>query len=114
MPDLEKVIKALECCLEDEARDLKCWENGDYPDCPYNDNVDGCMGRLNRDALALLKAQEQRRRLEVHNIGNVDIPEGVSWEQFQAVMTGVVAALEHTEKGESWPYDKGEGRSNDA
>ena len=58
MADREKVIRGLECCLEDEARDLKCWEDGDYPECPYNDHVDGCMGRLNRDALALLKAQE--------------------------------------------------------
>lgn len=60
MTEREKVIKGLECCLEDEARDLKCWEDGDYPECPYNDRVDGCMGRLNRDALALLKAQEPR------------------------------------------------------
>ena len=43
-------------------------------------------------------------RLRVHNIGNVDIPEGVSEEQFYAVMQGVVAALEHAEKGEAWPY----------
>ena len=67
-----------------------------------------------REAIALLKEQEQRHRLEVHNIGNVDVPEGVTWEQFQAVMSGVVKALEHTDRGESWPYDKGEGRSNDA
>ena len=60
MDKREKVIKGLECCLEDEARALKCWEDGDYPECPYNDRVDGCMGRLNRDALALLKAQEQK------------------------------------------------------
>ena len=56
------------------------------------------------DAIALLKAQEARHRLEVHNIGNVDIPEGVTWEQFQAVMENVVDALEHTDRGESWPY----------
>ena len=61
------------------------------------------------DALALLKAQEQRHRLEVHNIGNIDVPEGVTWEQFQAVMSGVVKALEHTDRGESWPYDEGGG-----
>ena len=57
------------------------------------------------DAIALLKAQEARHRLEVHNIGNVDIPEGVTWEQFQAVMENVVDALEHTDRGESWPYE---------
>lgn len=58
------------------------------------------------DALALLKAQELRHRLEVHNIGNVDVPEGVTWEQFQAVMSVVVKALKHTDRGESWPYDE--------
>lgn len=61
------------------------------------------------DALELLKAQEARHRLEVHNIGNVDIPEGVSWEQFQAVMNNVVDALEHTDRGESWPYEEVDG-----
>ena len=58
------------------------------------------------DALELLKTQESRHRLEVHNIGNVDIPEGVSWEQFHAVMNNVVDALEHTDRGESWPYEE--------
>lgn len=57
-------------------------------------------------AAEMLKAQEQRHRLEVHNIGNVDMPECVSEEQFHAVMNNVVAALEHTDKGESWPYDE--------
>lgn len=42
--------------------------------------------------------------LRVHNIGNVDVPEGVTWEQYQEVMTGVIRALEHAEKGEAWPY----------
>lgn len=58
------------------------------------------------DALELLKAQEARHRLEVHNIGNVDIPEGVTWEQFHAVMNNVVDAMEHTDRGESWPYEE--------
>ena len=58
------------------------------------------------EMLQLLKAQEARHRLEVHNIGNVDIPEGVTWEQFHAVMENVVAALEHTDRGESWPYEE--------
>ena len=57
-------------------------------------------------AIEMLKAQEARHRLEVHNIGNVDIPEGVTWEQFNAVMENVVAALEHTDRGESWPYEE--------
>ena len=58
------------------------------------------------EMLELLKAQEARHRLEVHNIGNVDIPEGVTWEQFNAVVENVVDALEHTDRGESWPYEE--------
>ena len=57
------------------------------------------------DAIALLKEQEDRHRLEVHNIGNVDIPEGVSEEHFHLVMNNVVEALQHTDKGESYPYE---------
>ena len=56
-------------------------------------------------AIALLKEQEDRHRLEVHNIGNVDIPEGVSEEHFHLVMNNVVEALQHTDKGESYPYE---------
>ena len=63
------------------------------------------------DAIALIRQQQERigelekyRRLQVHNIGNVDIPDGVTMEQFCEIMDGVIKALEHTEKGESWPY----------
>ena len=55
MPDVEKVIKGLECCV---AYDYKC------NDCPYQDDggaEDGCYSdELKADALALLKAQEPR------------------------------------------------------
>lgn len=75
-----------------------------------NTTVDGVpLDNVIDDIIALLRAQEQRHRLEVHNIGNVDMPECVSEEQFYAVMNNVIAALEHTDKGESWPYDE-EGR----
>ncbi len=57
------------------------------------------------EAREKLNAQEHYHRLQVHNIGNVDIPDGVTLEQFRAVMNNVVAALEHTDNGESWPYD---------
>ena len=60
---------------------------------------------LYTEIMSALKAQENRKRLEVHNIGNVDIPDGVTEAQFYAVMNNVVEALEHTDKGESWPYD---------
>lgn len=94
MTDREKVIEGLQKCAAIH-QGFVC-ESCEYPgdDCAID------------DAIAMLKAQEARHRLEVHNIGNVDIPEGVTWDQFQAVMTGVVAALEHTDKGESWPYDE--------
>lgn len=51
MPDLEKVIKGLECC------DGVCdWETG----CPYYDKLEpfDCEKQLREDALALLKEQE--------------------------------------------------------
>lgn len=102
MTEREKVIKGLECCMG----------NPNFCDiCPYAGTGDEthhreyCNVKLNKDAIALLKAQEARHRLEVHNIGNVDIPEGVTEEQFHAVMNNVVEALEHTDRGESWPYE---------
>lgn len=98
MKKLVDTIKALEFCTV-QAVDRDC----DH--CPIGFG-EACALNLKRDALELLKAQEARHRLEVHNIGNVDIPEGVSWVQFQAVMENVVDALEHTDRGESWPYEE--------
>lgn len=103
MPDREKVIKGLEKLHENCGCINVCESN--CRTCPYKE-VDGCCDQIIVDAIALLKAQELRHRLEVHNIGNVDVPEGVTWEQFQAVISGVVKALEHTDRGESWPYDE--------
>lgn len=94
MPDREKVIEGLEMSFR-------------YSNVDESNTL--VPQQLVLDAIALLKAQEQRHRLEVHNIGNIDVPEGVTWEQFQAVMSGVVKALEHTDRGESWPYDEGGG-----
>ena len=102
MAEQEKVVVGLNCCINDNCEE-----------CPYCDEAtddfecDGICRRkdMMHDALLMLEAQEQRHRLEVHNIGNVDIPEGVTEEQFHAVMSNVVDALEHTDKGESWPYD---------
>lgn len=94
MPDREKVIEGLEMSYR-------------YSNVDESNTL--VPQQLVLDTLALLKAQEQRHRLEVHNIGNIDVPEGVTWEQFQAVMSGVVKALEHTDRGESWPYDEGGG-----
>ena len=52
MLDREKVIKGLECCSREDI--------GDCIDCPY-ESINGphCDIEMMRDALALLKAQEQ-------------------------------------------------------
>lgn len=59
MPDLEKVIRGLECCiLRDPDDHARCSQ------CPYGGN---CVNRLKMDALELLKAQEQEiNRLKHH------------------------------------------------
>lgn len=102
MTDREKVVKGFECC-----RDGFCNL------CPYDNITDeSCRQKLEDDALALLKAYKQRKALEVHNISNVDIPDGVTEAQFYAVMSNVVEALEHTDRGESWPYDEEGGEKN--
>lgn len=74
MPDLEKIVKALECCTQHGSMcGLDC--NGHYeysePDhkhivlvgnyresCPYGKCETGCVKTLACDALALLKKQE--------------------------------------------------------
>ena len=61
---------------------------------------------LYREIIVALRAAEERLRIERHNIGNVDRPDGVSEEDFYAVMSNVVEALERTEKGEEWPYEE--------
>lgn len=52
MPDREKVIKGLECCLPPHDPDCDL--------CPY-DSIDlRCRAKLRDDIIALLKAQEPR------------------------------------------------------
>lgn len=63
---------------------------------------------------ALKEAQEQRHRLQVHNVCNVDKPDWMTMEQFFEMMSNVVDALERTERGKSWPYNDGEMKQNDA
>lgn len=55
---------------------------------------------LYREIVTVLRAAEEWPRIEMHNIGNVDRPDGVSEEDFYSVMSNVVEALERTEKGE--------------
>lgn len=54
MPDLEKVIKGLECCYKDEIQHCA---DGPYVESP-NDDLLACTGDVIADALELLKAQE--------------------------------------------------------
>jgi hypothetical protein len=58
MLDMEKVIKELECCVSLSHNGSKC-ANCDYADEFHNGD---CETYLLRDALALLKAQEQKCR----------------------------------------------------
>lgn len=48
----EKVIKGLECCKMPFS---KCYDGG----CPYFED-EGCKAKLKREALELLKAQEEK------------------------------------------------------
>jgi len=71
MPDVEKVIKGLECCM---AENDKAWP--ECESCPYNDSHDSCtsMRPMFKDAIALLKAQEAvapvRNKDGVYHCGN--------------------------------------------
>ena len=60
MPDMEKVIKGLECCLEKQ----NCKE------CPFFCFNAKCQDDMNRDALALLKEQGKRKFL-IDEQGNI-------------------------------------------
>lgn len=60
---------------------------------------------LYREIVVALRAAEERPGIEMHNVCNVARPYGVSEEDFHAVMSNVVEALEKTEKGERWPYE---------
>lgn len=54
MPDLNKVMKALECCASHE-----CYAAG----CPYYHNdkcIEDCTGKLSADALTLLRQQNEK------------------------------------------------------
>ena len=56
MPDREKVIKGLECCMKDDCDNCPYYDPEVDHDCDY---FGKCLrGNMYRDALALLKAQE--------------------------------------------------------
>lgn len=51
MPDREKVIKGLECCISNAHNKCPYWDKDNVHPLP-------CSDRLHADALALLKEQE--------------------------------------------------------
>lgn len=60
MAELEKVIKGLEICSEHGSwHGLDCKHNEAYKDCPYRGCKTGCIVTIAKDALVLIKEQEQ-------------------------------------------------------
>ena len=63
MPDREKVIKELTCCIYSEE-ECECPE-----DCPYvDDDMSECQAKVMRDALALLKEQQEKIEYLEHQL----------------------------------------------
>ena len=61
MTDKEKVIKGLEICSEHGSwHGLDCEHNEAYKDCPYRGCETGCIVTIAKDAIALLKEQEEQ------------------------------------------------------
>lgn len=56
MPDMEKVKKGLEICIDREPGKYNCNE------CPYEIDGNWCEINLAKDALILLKEQETSRK----------------------------------------------------
>ena len=84
---------------KDRSCPFNCrYSSATLPYCAYNNLL--CR------AAALLKLCAGYHKAQVHNIGNVEKPDYVTEEQFRAVMNNVVEALEHTDRGEMWPYDE--------
>ena len=66
MIDIGKVIKGLECCLNNDCHIDKC------PYCEFIDNEYVCFeDYLMRDALALLKEQEERIEIQKENFATM-------------------------------------------
>ena len=77
MSKREKVIKGLEICSEHGSwHGLDCEHNEAYKDCPYRGCETGCVVTIAKDALALLKEQENK----------IEIPDVSIPEQFWPVM----------------------------
>ena len=99
MIDEKKVIKGLECCAND-----KPFYHAHCDECPYNgrrpDNMGECT-KLYRDALELLKEQEERKNFKVADLfrqftddvktlteetSAQERKEGMEWEDYKKLM----------------------------
>ena len=61
MINKEKVIKGLEICSElGSWHGLDCNDNEAYKNCPYRGCETGCVVTIAKDAIALLKKQEEQ------------------------------------------------------
>ena len=67
MINRKKVIKGLEICSEHGSwHGLDCKLNEAYKDCPYRGCETGCIVTIAKDALTLLKEQDERiKKLEL-------------------------------------------------
>lgn len=89
MTKKEKVIDGL----------THCGLKATCTDCSYYDDEDdgreevSCIKRLFRDALDLIQDTTVSAAEVAHAIGNADIPEGVTEEQFYKVVGSVMEAL---------------------
>ena len=92
MPDREKVIKGLECCIRESDSLYSNPCNG----CPYEGKE--CIDRLKVDSLALLKEQEEQKRKWLRNIADnqLSIGKGVDplTDYEQGVWDGLQMAFE--------------------
>lgn len=110
MDDTQKVIDAFRNCIT-EPKCRNCpWESCEKFNQPKVTIPVDLALEVNNLLISLTKGKEEeekkRHRLMVHNLGNVDVPDWMTMNQFYHFMDSVVSAVEHTEKGESWPYGK--------
>ena len=76
--DREKVIKGLEICSEHGSwHGLDCEHNEAYKDCPYRGCETGCIVTIAKDAIALLKEQEDEKKRIMKVIWDI-LHEGLS------------------------------------
>ena len=85
MNDLEKAIKGLECCITMPDIYPHCEE------CPYADEDGMCvdMDELHKDALALLKAQNDQIIMLERGLMELKAQEPVSVQKKQMEMVGL-------------------------